>query len=325
MTLRDRLYHTHFEPDGEQVVRLRNPISTDYTVEVRPPRNQSLPASLEGFVRGIQELQTRWFGLKNASPVITLEIRRTTSDSLRFQFSVPTKRLERKLRAQLPNEIPDVDFDDGVTGLPVTEEDSIGGGLLTVGRRDWYPLQTEFQSPPINSLTGALHRHAMQRTTIIVQILFQPVIGQPLRSWWRTRRTYQHIGFLRKEKEKLWGSRSPTPREKKQADAIEAKAGTTRWKTSIRFLIIGAEEYTASRVKELAGAFNVYENPATGQYLNAVTVRSIRTAPIYRFCRAAANREFAGWSRAFHASTPELAALVSLPDRAQDNLNNSHP
>ena len=26
-------------------------------------------------------------------------------------------------------------------------------------------------------------------------------------------------------------------------------------------------------MKELAGAFNVYENPDTGQYLNAVTVR----------------------------------------------------
>jgi len=291
-------------------------------VKVRPPRD-SCPETVEETVRGILEIQRKWLGIKNASPVIAYEARRTTPQNLEFQFTLPTKRTERKLRTHLKNEIPGIELQQGETGIPVTEGDTVGGGILTTGRRDWYPLRTDFDQPPANSLAGALHRHAMQDTTVIIQVLFQPVAGRPLHNWWRTRRTYHRIGYLRKEKEKLWNNRPPTPREKKQADAIERKAGTTCFHTSIRFLVIGAGEYTPSRVKELSGAFNTYENPDTGQYLNAVTLRTPFTSRLIRYASAVKAREFNGYHRRFQASIPELAGLVSIPDRSQENLETS--
>ncbi|MCU4753442.1 hypothetical protein OB919_15870 [Halobacteria archaeon AArc-curdl1] len=165
----------------------------------------------------------------------------------------------------------------------------------------------------------------MQDTKIVVQVLFQPSVGRPLRSWWWTRRAYKRIGYLRKEKEKLWGSRSPTPREKRQANAIEAKAGNNRFHTVIRFVVIGAGEYTRSRVKELSGAFNVYENPETGQYFDTVTVQSLWEGRIVDFCRSVADREFDSWALKFQTGVPELAALVSIPNRQQENISYAQP
>jgi hypothetical protein len=150
------------------------------------------------------------------------------------------------------------------------------------------------------------------------------VAGRPLRSWYRNRRTYQRIGYLRKEKEKLWNNRPPTPREKQQADAIERKAGTTRFHVSIRLLCINSAEYTPSRVKELAGGFNIYENPDTGQYLNAVTVQTLESR-ILDFAETVKQRRFGNWHRRFHASSEELAGLVSIPDRTQKNIQNAKP
>jgi len=296
-----------------------------YTTSITNIPDSKLPESLTATVRGMMELQTKWLGFGNASPVISYEIRRPTSDNLEFQYSLPTKRLERKLRTQLTNEIPDLKFKHGTDGLPVTEDDSVGGAILTTGRRDWYPLRTEFDFPPINSLASTLHRHAMQNTRFVIQVLFQPVIGNPVKNWWRTRRTYQHIGFLRKEKEKLWGGRPPTPREKQQANAIEDKAGTRRFHTTIRILIIGAKDYTPRRVKETAGGFNIFESPDTGQYLNTSTIRSPLHSRIYSFAKTVNNRRFGAWHRSFQASIPELAALISLPDRNQRNIHNTQP
>lgn len=61
---------------------------------------------------------------------------------MRLQFCVPNTRLERRLRAQLSNEIPGIGFADGTTKLLVAPGNSIGGGLLTTGREDRYPLET---------------------------------------------------------------------------------------------------------------------------------------------------------------------------------------
>lgn len=320
MTSRNPLSTTHVTPSDEQAERLGYCRTPAYTVEVRPPRHEQLPNTLTGFVRAITELRTAWLGLRNTSPTMAFEIRRPTPDRVRLQFAVPTKRLERKLRTHLTNEIRDVEFDDGTDGLPVSGGESIGGGLLSTGRRDWSPLRTEFDSPPTNSLIATLHRHAMRDTGIVIQLLFRPVAGRPLRRWWWRRRAYQRIDYLRTENEKLWGSRSPTRQDKRRAAAIERKVGATRFVVSIRLVVIGAEEYTPSRVMELAGGFNVYQHPGTGQYLDATTVSPVRSSQLLDFCKTVADRRFGSWRRGFQVSVDELAALVSLPDRNQQNL-----
>jgi hypothetical protein len=165
----------------------------------------------------------------------------------------------------------------------------------------------------------------MQNTRVVVQLLFTPIVGQPVRNWWWKTWAYKRRNYLKKEKEKLWGNRTPTKREKTQAREIDRKAGTGRFKTAIRFLFSGSGEYTASRVKELAGAFNVYENADTDQYLNAVTVRSLRRSQILRFAQAVADRQYRGWSRSFRTTPDELAALVSIPDRNQQNIRTAQP
>lgn len=313
------LYYTA-APTEEEAEYLRKPAVQPHTIEVKTPRNGDIPAIPENLVKAVTELQSKYFGLLNTSPVAAFEIRRTHPDKIKFQFSTPTVRLERKLRTHLTNEIPGIRFNDGTQGVPVTSEDTVGGGLLTTGRKDWYPLKHDFDQPPVDSVVSALHRHAMRDTKFIVQVLFQPVIGKPLRRWYWRKRAYQRIGYLRKEKEKLWGSRNPTPREKRQADAIEDKAGTNRFHTSIRFLVIGADEYTQSRVKELSGGYNTFENPDTGQYLDTVTVKSLRKQRVLDFAETVAHRRFGSWSHSFQTSVPELAALLSLPSIEQENI-----
>lgn len=321
----ERLLNYTTTPTEEEAKKLRQPRKRFHTIEVKPPRNKDIPEVPVNLVKAITELQSKWMGLLNTSPVAAFEIRRSHPDNIKFQFSTPTIRLERKLRTHLTNQVPGIRFEDGVHGIPVTSEDSVGGGILTTGRRDWYPLKHEFKDPPVNSVVSSLHRHAMRNTKFIVQILFQPVIGKPLRRWYWRRRAFQRIGYLRKEKEKLWGSRNPTPREKRQADAIEQKAGTNRFHTTIRFLVIGADEYTQSRVKELSGGYNTFENPDTGQYLDTVTVKSLREKRILDYAETVARRRFGSWSHSFQTSVPELASLLSLPSIEQENITQAEP
>ena len=308
------------EPQAEHLQRSRNQW---YTVEVRPPRNQDVPASLPNFVSGILEIQNKWFGLRNTSPIVAYEIRRPKPSELRFQYAVPTKRLERKVRTQLKDEIPEVSFSEGVSGLPVIPEDTVGGGLLTTGKDDWYPFITEFDSPPIDAVTALLHRHAMKDTRFVIQVLFRPIAGNPVRNWWWQKQAVHQHNHLKREKEQIWGTAQPTRREKRKADEIDSKAGNARFWTSIRFLIIGSHEYTPSRVKELAGGFNRFENPDTDQYFNAVTIQPFLENRLLDFAEAVADREFAGWSRKFRATTRELAGLLSLPNRSQKNITYS--
>ena len=323
MSLKDRLLPSHTELTETQLEQLQHSANPGYTIEIKPPRNHN-QATVPRFIRAIQELQTQWLGLKNTSPTTCYEIRRTHQD-LQFQFTVPTKRLERKIRAQLTNALPEIRFDTGTSGLPVTEGSTVGGGLLTTGQLDHYPLKTDFDQPPTNSIAKALHRHSMRGTQVVIQILFQPAVGKPLRNKYWTRRAYQRIGFLRKEKEKLWGSRPATPREKQQADAIENKAGNNRFHTSIRFAVIGAGEHTKSRVKELSGAFNVYENPETGQYFDTTTVQPLRKNRILDFANSIADRQFDSWNLPFQTTVEELAALIAVPSTAQENIQYAQP
>jgi hypothetical protein len=314
---------THIHLSEEEAEQLKHPSTEDYTVEVQPPRHRDPSATLPEFIRGITEFQTRILNLGNASPTTVYEIRRKPGGDIQLLYTVPTKRLERKLRTQLSNSIPEIGFNTGTTGLPVYKDTELGGGLLTLGRPDYFPLRTEFQNPPINALVSSLHRHALQDTGIVVQLLFTPLIGQPLRNRWWKRKAYRRRNYLRKEKEKLWGSRTPTKRERRQAQNVDNKAGNARFTTAVRFLFTGSGKYTPSRVKELAGAFNTYENPETGQYLNAVTLRSLRRTPIIHFAEAVANREPRAWTRSFRTTVDELAALTSVPSLEQDNLNYS--
>jgi len=319
-----RFQKSYTQVSEEEAENLQHPPGTWYTVEARPPQTEEPPATVPGFVRGILELQSAWLGLRNTSPITVYEIRRNVAGQLRFQFSTPLKRVERKIRTQLSDEIPGVQFTDGVNGVAVSEGESIGGGLLTTGRRSNFPLETEFDDPPINALVAALHRHAMPNTRFIVQIIFQPVAGYSLQDWWWRKTGYQHRNYLTKEKQKLWGSISPTRREKQQAHSIDEKTGNSRYNASIRFLVVGAGDSTASRVKELATGFNRFENPVTGQYLDAVTIRRFRRKSLLKFAEAIAQRRFQGWSRRFRATTGELAALLTLPSRSQDNITYSH-
>jgi hypothetical protein len=325
MGIKNQLYHDHITLGEEQASRLSYSTENWYNIEVRPPKDEKIPAELEEFAAGIRELQTKWFKLRNASPTIAFEIRRASPETLRFQFSVPTKRLERKIRTQLSNQVPGVEFGDGAEGLPVAKDSTAGGGFLTAGRRDWYPFRQDFDDPPVNSLASTFHRHAMRNTSFVVQILFKPVVGERVQRWLWKKQAYKQVNFLKKEKEKLWGSRSPTKREKRQADAIEAKAGNSRFHTTIRFAVIGAEEYTKSRVKEIAGAYNIYENPETGQYLDIVTVEALRRQRIFDFLQAVADRRYASWGRRFQASLDELAAFVSLPNIDRGNIQFAEP
>jgi len=322
MGLFDRFGNSYVTLDNNTARKLSHSPNEFRTVEVQPPEHEKLPATLNRFVKAITEYQTRLFSIRNTSPVVAYEIHRFTPEKLRLQFAVPTARLERKLRIHLDEEAPGFEFETGTNQLPLKQDDTVGVGALKLWRKDVYPLETEFESSPINSVVASLHRHAMRDSRIAIQVLFKPRAGQPLgrRLWHREAR--RESRNLRTEKVGVlpWTDRDATPREKQQARQINEKAGNPRFSVSIRILVIGAGEYTASRIKEVSGGFNVFANPDTGQGFQTSTVRSIRDKTIINSVKQFRDRRL---NHSFQISTKELAALVSIPDREQENLESA--
>lgn len=325
MTVLQRFLPSYSTVGEEQAKALMYPATEFSAVEIRPPWNEDIPETVEKFVRGVLEVQTRLLGVKNTSPTVVYEIMRPKRDRLWLQFCVPNQRLDRKVRTHLSTTVPGIGFADGVTKLPVLPGDSIGGGILTTGKADRFPIRTEFNAPPINSLVAALHRDSMRGTRFVIQVLLKPVAGRSVRDWERKRRSKKTVDYLRKEKKNLSSSRSATQRERDQANLVEAKMAQRRFWVSIRFAVIGAKQYTPSRVKEVAGSFNIFENPETGQYFTAKTVRGVRKKRFLRFYQAIGSREFSGHSLKFQASIPEVAGLVSIPSLDQENVQYAQP
>lgn len=326
MSAKDRLLRSHVTVDRETADALSQAPKGRFTVEIKPPSNGDVPATVYRFVKGITEYQTAWFGLQNRSPVSVYEIRRSSPDRLRLQFSVPSKRLERKVRTQLAETVSGIGFEAGESGLPVEEGDTIGGGVLTMGKTDWYPLRTDFDSPPINSVVRILHRHAMPDSRIIIQILFQPAARKSLgdRHW--ARRAQKEAKYLRGMRDGiLVAGHDATPREREQANMIEAKVSGSRFNTAVRILVIGAGDATLSRVKEVSGGFNLFEDLTTGQFLETQYLRTLRDSRLQGFADAVRHRSFDGWARPFQTSAEELAALVSIPDHKQENITTAQP
>jgi hypothetical protein len=319
MGLFDRFGSSYITLDNTTARQLSRSSEEYRTVEVQPPPDKELPVTLNRFVKAITEYQTQLFGIRNTSPVVAYEIHRFVPENLRLQFAVPTTRLERKLRIHLNEEAPGFEFEPGVDQLPLKEDDTVGIGVLQLRRKDVYPLETEFETPPLNSVVASLHRHAMRDSRIAIQILFKPRAGQPIgRRLWH-REAQRESRNLRSEKVGVlpWTDRDATPLEKQQARQIDEKAGSPRFNVSIRILVIGAGEYTASRMKEVSAGFNIFANPDTGQGFQTRTVRSLRDKTIINSIEQFRDRRL---NRPFQISMPELAGLLSIPDREQENL-----
>lgn len=323
--LRNYILNDHVEVSEEQAEQLQRGPPDRYTVEVHPPASGDVPATVETFVRGISEFQTKLFKLKNTSPLVTYEIVRPQPDRLRFQYSVPTKRLERKVRTHMAEMVDGVSFNDGISGLPVFEGDTLGGGFLSPGRLDHYPLQTEFDKPPMDSVAAALHPDGMGDTRFVIQLLFRPMGGRSVKRLMWKKSGYRRRNYLEKEKEGMWETIQPTRRERRQAAAVDDKVSEARFTVTIRILVIGAGEYTRSRLKEISGGFNAFEDDDTGQYLNIETVTPLRKRRLISFADTVRRRRFRAWSRSFHATPSEMAGLLSLPDTRQNNIQYAAP
>lgn len=305
--------------DSAAAKRLAQPSDVFKTVEVHPPFDIELPATLDRFVKAITEYQTRLLGIKNRSPIAAYEIQRFDLSRLRLQFALPSARLERKCRTHLSEQIPEITFEEGVNALPVREDDTVGVGVLTLRRNDMYPLETEFEQPPTNSVIASLHRHAIRDSRIVVQILFKPMAGHPVgKRLWHRKASHESRNLRSKKVGVLpWNDREATPLEREQARQIDRKAGSPRFKVSLRILVIGAGEYTPSRVEEVSGGFNIFSDEEMGQAFNTRTLRSLRNRPLLNAVERVRDRRL---SHSFQLSVAELAGLLSVPDRDQDNL-----
>lgn len=309
-------YVTLDQPTAEQ---LAYPSQRFLTARIKPLFDTPLPATLPRFVKGITEYQTKLLGIKNTSPTIAFEIQRFTPSKLHLQFTTQSSRVDRKLRTHLAEQIPSIEFEEGTTRLPIIESESVGVGILSLRRKDPYPLETEFERPPLNSVITPLHHHAMRDSRLLIQILFKPVAGHPVKKRLWHREASQESKNLRTEKVGLlpWNDRDATPREKNQARRIDEKAGSPRFQVAIRILVVGADDYTGSRIKEVSGGLNIFGNTETGQSFQTRTVRSLRKKPILKTVKQIRDRSF---SHSFQLSLQELAALISIPDRDQKNL-----
>ncbi|MFC4359279.1 hypothetical protein ACFO0N_15135 [Halobium salinum] len=309
----------------EQAQQLQHSNKGWYSIQVRPPR-ETPPARLDSVIRGATEASTKWFGLRNASPVIAYEIRRHRPGQLQFQFSTPSVRLDRKLRNHLTDAASTTEIQESSTnGLPVFEDETIGVGQAELLRRDWNPLETDFDSPPVNKLVGSLHQNAMQDTKFVVQLLFQPVAGHPVRRRWSRREAFNRGRKLRNKKQLLVGERTATPLEKKRAKLLEEKAAGPLYNVRLRVVAIGAGEYTGSRIRELAGCFNQYNHSESRQKLGVKRFKSVRSVSIFRLLKAVRDRQLSDLDAGFRASVEEVGALASLPDRSQSNIVEARP
>ncbi|QIB75395.1 hypothetical protein G3I44_14490 [Halogeometricum borinquense] len=319
--LLDRFKQDRLELDEQRAERLQAPAWQGYVVEVRPPRGHSV-SDITSVLRTLRAPRTKWLGLKNTSAYIVFEIIRD-SRGLRFQYAVPTKTVERELRSQLHTVIPNASFHEGTSGLPVIPERAVAGGLVSTGRQSWYPLYTDHTQPVMNGVAASLHDDAMQDTSFVIQIVARPVATDAVRSWYRSRRTGMHITYLNKEKEQLWGRRSPTPLERRKAQAVETKMRAPLWQASIRCITVSypTNEALPARFYESVAGFSRMENDQTGQFLRPKPVQTWREASLYGFAQAVADRQFNGWSRWWYATSPELGALLTPPNIRQDNIS----
>lgn len=297
--------------------RLHHPFTGDRTIGVQPPRRGDTTPVLTQVAKHLRSSRTGLLGLRNRSPVIAYELCRPQPDSLRLQLAVPSKRVERIYRTQLPLNVDRVRFRDGTDGLPVEAGQSIGGAVWTTTRSWPYPLRTSFQAPPLNSVVAALHRHAMQRTRFMLQILAQPVAGR-LRQWWGRKTAAWTRDELRTEQEGMVRSRQPTRYEREQAADVDRKSRVPHWRVSIRLVVIGGNDLTLSRAAEVGSAFSMYDNPETGQRLRMQPLKVIRRGEIKRFAKAVALRRFGHSSAAFRVTDAELGALLSVPMCAEE-------
>jgi hypothetical protein len=249
MRLKDQVSKPYVHLDDDTARYLRMSPAKRRFVRIHPPIDEDVPATLPNVVKGIQEFQTKWFKLKNTSPTISYEIVRAPADRLTLQYSVPSHRLERKIRNHLHEAVPGIEYSVGSGSLPVIENDSIGGGLLTIGREDWLPLKTDHKSPPLNSVVTTLHRHAMQDTMYVIQILFKPIAGISPREWWWRRSARQYRNYLHNDKTGVLGSNKAPDRERAHARDVDGKFREARFTTTSRLLVIGGAEYTMNRMK----------------------------------------------------------------------------
>lgn len=326
MRLLSRFTTDHLTVDAATAERLRHPATAGPTIAIQPPRADSVPATLPEVFQSLRETRTGLLGLGNRSPVIAYELRRQTTDTLRLQVSVPTNRLERTVRTQLQSRLPAIGFAPGSDGLPVAEGTAVAGATLSPAKAAYYPLRTEFPVPPMTHIAAALHRHAMQETEVVLQVLAQPIAGQPVRNWLHRLQGGKQMDYLTKEKEQLWGTRSPTQLEREQARQIEQKITQPQWRTSIRVLVMRpTEAYLASRIQEVANTVRIFERAASGQRLSTRHIEPLRTSELTRFVESVADRRFGTSSDAFRTSTAELAAVLSIPSRGQENLQHAPP
>lgn len=307
--------------DSETAKDLSAP-SDHRTVEVFPPSDTELPATVERFMRAVTEYQTKLVGIRNTSPTIAYEFQRFQPERLRLQFAVPNARLERKLRTHLQEQIPDIWVEEGVNEIPVREGDTAGVGVLSLRRKEVYPLRTEFETPPTNSVVTSLHQDAMPGNRVLVQLLFKPITGRPIQRRLWQRKADRESRNLRSRKVGFlpWNDRDATPIERSQANQVDSKAGSPRFNVSIRILVIGAGKYTPDRVKEISGGFNIFANIKTGQGFQTKTLRSLRDKKILNLITKIKQRRL---GQHFQLSTNELAGLTSIPDREQKNIEKS--
>lgn len=231
-----RLRNSYVTPDQSTADQLSRPAQRFLTARIRLPAETQVPATLPRFINGITEYQTKLLGIKNTSPTIAFEIQRFTPSKLHLQFTTRSSRVDRKLRTHLSEQIPSIEFEEGTTNLPIIGGESLGVGILSLRRKDVYPLETEFDRPPLNSVITPLHRHAMRDSRILIQILFKPVAGHPVKKRrWHSEATREST-TLRSEKVGVlpWNDRDATSREKNQARRIDEKAGSPRFKVAIR-------------------------------------------------------------------------------------------
>lgn len=211
MDLLSRWKTAHLTSDEETAEYLRQPPTSGYTVAIQSPRSDSVPPTIPAVIQSLREPRTGLLGVGNRSPTLCYELRRSTPDRLRLQLTLPTKRLARTFRTQLQTQIPGIGFAPGADGLPIAADMVVAGATLRPTKEAYYLVRTEFSAPPMNHLVASLHRLAMQRTRFLVQILAQPIAGQPVRKWAHGKLARKQMDYLQKEKEKLWGRRSPPP------------------------------------------------------------------------------------------------------------------
>lgn len=243
--------------------------------------------------------------LRHVDSNITFEIA-SDSGTISFYFWLPNFTLERRARSQISAFYPKCNITKPreYFGIDIKNGDFAAGAYLKLKRHCLFPVRMDFEVDALNAITAPL-TSLRDGERAVLQFCMQPArIGLE----YKAKKMAKQFRFEINSQGKKTLSRSL--RDTTAADLIEKKIGEKKYSAAIRILGFGKDKSISNIVHEVAGAFNIFTSPVTG---NGFKVRQVPGRRMPKFVATMLTREATQFHCNGKLSASELAPMVHLP------------